>query len=89
MKPHTRLIAEKVTSVTIGFAFILSAIHPTKNAILPIKSTYTTYRAVVASDLKVHRAFAKNETVTAMQKATTLENDWVEPLSSMSAKTAQ
>lgn len=89
MKPHIRLTAEKVTSVTIGFTSILSASHPTKNAMPPINSTYIAYRIVVASDLNVHFALTKNEMVTAMQKATTLESDCEEPPSSMSAKTAQ
>lgn len=54
-----------------------------------MKNTYIMYLMVVASALKVHLALAKKDTVTAMQKATKLENDCVAPFINMAAKMLQ
>lgn len=65
--------------VIAGLIFILSAYQPTAVAIIPMKKTYIMYRMVVASELNVHLALAKNEKVTATQKAAKFENDCCEP----------
>lgn len=55
----------------------LSAEAPISVATAPMKNTYIMYLNVVASALKVQRAFAKNEKVTATQKAMKLDTDWL------------
>lgn len=89
MKPQTRLIAENTTSVSIGLILKQSASQPIMEAIAPMKNTYIMYLIVVALALKVHLALAKKETVTAMQKATKLENTCCAPFVNITAKTAQ
>lgn len=66
MKPHTRLMAEKTISVTIGAMPDLSAAQPTAALNVPINPTYSMYRIVVVEDLNVNLAFAKklNDTAT-------------------------
>lgn len=58
MKPHTRLIAENVTRVTIGGNTHISATHPTVALIVPINPTYSMYRNVVVEALNVNFALA-------------------------------
>jgi hypothetical protein len=89
MKPQIRLIKEKTTSVIIGFTSNWSANQPIREAMAPMKNTYIMYLMVVASALKVHLALAKKDTVTAMQKATKLENDCGAPFINMTAKMLQ
>ena len=54
-----------------------------------MKNTYIMYLIVVALALKVHLALAKKDTVTAMQKATKLDNACGAPFVNITAKTAQ
>lgn len=56
---------------------MLSPIHPTVDAIAPIKNTYIMYLMVVASESNVHLAFTKNENVTATQNAPKLASAWL------------
>ncbi len=74
-----RLITENEIRVITGLIFMSSAYQPTIAAIIPMKKTYIMYRMVVASELKVHLALAKNENVTATQNAAKLENDCCDP----------
>lgn len=89
MKPQTRLMAENTTSVSKGLILNSSANQPITEAIAPIKNTYIMYLMVVALALKVQRALAKKDTVTAMQKATKLDNDCCAPFVNRIAKTDQ
>lgn len=77
MNPHTRLIAEKRTSVTIGAIPDLSAAHPTAALNDPIKPTYSIYRIVVVGALNVNLALAKKLKLTAKTNPAKLASAWL------------
>ena len=62
-------MTEKLTIVIMGFMSIRSAIQPTEVAVKPMNIVKATYFNFVVLALKVHRALAKNENVTATQNA--------------------
>lgn len=82
-------MVENTTSVSIGLTLNSSANQPIREAIAPMKNTYIMYLIVVALALKVHLALAKKDTVTAMQKATKLDNACGAPFVNITAKIAQ